>query len=185
MLTNKCIDKPLANNIEYIHPLYFIRFGNPEETDIKYICPTLFYLDENYNIQLDKIVDKDTEYNSELNNNDFNIDIFLLTVYNIKTIKDAITWTKNNYTEHRLTIYRVWDLVWDSKIKKDHLDDYEILDDLINLYIELFAMKEDLKIDYKDMYDAIYETINTYLGLNYSYIGKSYQKEIKNLLQVI
>lgn len=185
-MDKKCVGKPRDNNLIYIHPLYDI-INKKNKNNIfgektGYICPTKFYFNNN-EILIEKEADINDEY--DIFNNDFNIDIFLYTIYNIKTLDDAINWTKDNYSEHRLTIYRIWDLVWDSKIKKELLEDYDKLDELIKLYIDIFSIKENIKIDYKNMYDAIIELVNTHLGANYSeYPGKSYQKEIKNLLHV-
>lgn len=180
-----CAGKSILDNKIYIHPLYFIKVVKNKDKNKgdNYICPTSFYI-ENDEIKLEKISTKENEY--QLNFNDFDIDVFLLTVYNIRTIQDGILWTRNNFSEHQVTIYRVLNLVWDSKLKKEHLEDYDIIDELVNLYIELFLLKEDLKIEYKDMYEAISKTINTFSGSNLSQdITRSYQQEIKNLLQII
>ena len=172
MNITSCLNSFQSPNTRFIHPKYFIQ-NSPLNTET---CATPPYLAPNGKIY---IFGKKGEMAPT--KKAFDIKVFLAAVYKIHTVDDAIKWTHANINHHSEdTIDRVLDLVWDSLITKETINDPEIFDKLVEMY-ETYLDRFNITV--KNIRNILQAVAEKYIGNDLTYHSKkSYQKIIKKNL---
>lgn len=186
-----CAGMPQKIGSKFIHPIFLFYINtNTDKIKEKYtkeknsVCPTkTMYNDKTDLFYSSRFVDKN---DIKIDTNYFDLNIYLIYTYNIKSIQDALEWSKININLIEIaTLDRVWNIVWEIHIKKDSLDSM-LLDNLTNFYINYFKTKYYKDIEYEKIYKVIKNIIKEYAESNLTLNSKKgYQYLIKKNLNVI
>lgn len=171
------------NSNIYLHPeLYFpLRIKNVKENDFFYFTNfTKKMIDDVPYYGSYEIEDNDKE---KIRVDNFNLKMFLYTIYDIETLDDLISWTFTNINETEKTIDRVLDSFLET-FNKDDIS-IEIHDKLTEFYIRYLKIKYNKDIEYNVIYKIIKELKDGYIDTKYTYTDKkSYQNKIKKSLGI-
>jgi hypothetical protein len=171
----KCIGAPHPAEEKQVHPLYLFTMDKVEDAT-GHVCATSFYM-EGDEIMPHALSKRNAPYG--MDNNDFDIQVFLYTTYNIKDLNDAVAWCRANQQETTATLARVMDLAWDAFLHQKDVDD-EATDGLVSVYQQMLAQDNAM---YPHVDRAVREVVAKHLGNRLSYhAGQSYYKLIKKYL---
>ena len=177
MKKNYCVGIPQPIGTCYFHTLYFSRvdsnFPNPKQP---YTCPMPYSI---YNGKIKDIIYEENK-NVDITSLDlFNLHVLLKATYDILTVDDAIKWSLKNYHDlDQRTIDRVLDMVWESIIKIENINDDIFMDKLVTFYQTYFNNN-----DYKLIDSTLRSIANKYLGIKFTYhSNKSFQQKIRKLI---
>lgn len=172
MNITSCLNSFQSPNALFVHPKYLIK-NTPLNTQT---CATPPYVSSNGKIY---IFGKKGE--TQPSSKPFDIKVFLAAVYKIHTVEDAIKWARDNiHHSSPDTVDRVLDLVWDSLVTKEIIDDPEAFDKLVEMYKSYLDRHN---IPNKNIRDVLQAVADKYIGQDLTFHSKkSYQKIIKKNL---
>jgi hypothetical protein len=105
---------------------------------------------------------------------------FLLLYYNIQNLEDCINWCNNNLNVPKDTINRILNMTWEVLINSDNLQNEELMDKFVTLYVNIYKKIYKIEIDYSIMDKILREIGMKLLGSKLLFnTNNSYQKEIK------
>lgn len=181
-MQNNCITTVFKTEKDkvYLHPLYLISV-EPYELEKGNVCLTPFYIKDS-NITLLKSTNDNNDL--KLDNNVFNLNFFLYSVYDIKDIDGALKWSYENLEIEEIdSIDRILDCTWECIIKKKDLKNIKVLDNLVQFYQKYFNIKYNINPTYRTIEKTILLIGDQYIDTNLTYNSKkSFQKKIKKYI---